>query len=176
MISRRSFLRLTVGAGLLASSGFILKGVFLPAELDAGERQTLEAFLDTLIPSDETPGALQLGVAEKILAKASGDSQYRRLIRKGCAWLDRRAGSKPGAGYSSLNEKRQEEIVGESAGSPAGSVPRIFFDIVRSDAFYYYYAHPASWTGLGYQGPPQPYGYPGYTEPGTFSRNGRTAL
>jgi hypothetical protein len=58
-LSRRSFLRLTLGAGLLASSGYILKDLFLPAQLYSGERETLQAFLDTLIPSDETPGALQ---------------------------------------------------------------------------------------------------------------------
>jgi Gluconate 2-dehydrogenase subunit 3 len=163
--SRRSFLRLTLGAGLLASSGYILKDPFLPAQLYSGERETLEAFLDTLIPSDETPGALQLGVARKVLAKASEDNQYRRLIRKGCAWLDRKAKERGGTGYAKLGERAREEVAAESAVAPAGSVARIFFERVRSDAFFHYYACPASWAGLGYKGPPQPHGYPDYNAP-----------
>lgn len=164
-LSRRKFLRLTLGVGLIASSGYILKGVFIPAQLDVRERRTFEAVIDVLIPSDETPGALQLGVAKKILHKASQDTQYRRLIREGCAWLDSKARSRGGAGYLSLHEGNREKVMEELAGSPAGSLPGIFFGQLRSDAFFHYYAHPASWKGLGYKGPPQPDGYPDYTEP-----------
>ena len=167
-LSRRRFIRLTIGVGLVASSGYIFKDVFLPAQLDAGERRTFESFLETLIPSDETPGALQLGVGKKILEKASQDVKYRRLMRDGCAWLNRRARERAGAVFLSLDESRREDIVGESAGSPAGSVPRIFFERMRSDAFFQYYAHPAAWKGLGYKGPPQPDGYPDYTSPQSF--------
>jgi hypothetical protein len=168
-LSRRRFLRLTLGAGLLASSGYILKDVLMPRPLDVGERRTVMAFLDTLIPPDETPGALQLGVAEKIVHKAAEDEQYRRLIRKGCSWLNRRAKSTGGVEYAALGEQRREALMGETADSPEGSVPRIFFERVRSDAFFYYYAHPASWAGLRYKGPPQPDGYPDYTRPRAFS-------
>ncbi len=164
-LSRRSFLRLTLGAGLLASSGYILKDIFLPAQLYSGERETLEAFLDALIPPDETPGALQLGVAGKILAEASEDNQYRRLIRKGCAWLDRKAKESGRAEYAALGERAREKVAEEAAVAPEGSLARIFFERVRSDAFFHYYARPASWAGLGYKGPPQPDGYPDYVAP-----------
>ncbi len=167
-LNRRKFLRLTLGMGLLATSGYILKGVYMPAQLDVREVTTFKAFLDSLIPSDETPGALQLGVGEKILKKASEDAQYRRVIREGCNWLDRRAKSRGGAGYSSLSLRRREELLGESAVSPQRSAARIFFECIRSDAFFYYYAHPAGWTGLRYKGPPQPEGYPDYTEAETL--------
>lgn len=150
---------------MLASSGYILKDLFMPARLNNGERGTIGAFIETLIPRDETPGALELGVAEKILDTASEDTEYRRLIRKGCGWLDRKAVGWGGSGYLSLGEHEREEVAGESAVAPAGSVPRIFFERVRSDAFFHYYAHPASWPGLGYKGPPQPDGYPDYTSP-----------
>ncbi|MEJ2696808.1 MAG: gluconate 2-dehydrogenase subunit 3 family protein [Candidatus Sulfobium sp.] len=164
-ISRRSFLRLTLGTGLLFSSGYILKDVFMPAQLGAGERRTLGAYLDTLIPQDQTPGAVQLGVPEKIFHAASEDAQYRRLVRKGCRWLDLRARRMGRDGFTSLGEREREEVAEESAGAPAGSVPRIFFERTRAYAFFHYYAHPASWEGLGYKGPPQPDGYPDYTKP-----------
>ena len=167
-LTRRKFLRLTTGIGLLASSGYILKDIFLPPQLDVAERRTLEAVLDTLIPSDETPGALKLGVSSKILDKASQDAQYRRLIRKGCSWLDRKASGRGASGYSSLDEGNREAVMGELAGVPDGSVAAIFFEQLRSDAFFHYYAHAASWRGMGYKGPPQPEGYPDYTEPQSF--------
>ncbi len=167
-MNRRNFLRLTFGTGLLASAGYILKEVFIPAQLDVGERRTLEAFLDTLIPATETPGALQLGVAEKILAASSDDAQYRRLIKKGCGWLDGKAKSRGVTEYLLLGEREREDVVGGAAGAPAGTLARIFFERLRSDAFYHYYAHPASWRGFGYQGPPQPDGYPDYIKPQSF--------
>lgn len=167
VITRRKFLRLTLGAGLVASSGYILKEVLIPSQIGTGERLTLEAFLETLIPSDLTAGALELGVARKILARASGDAQYRRLVKRGCGWLDGMAKRRGRAGYASLGEGQRDEVTGEAAAAPAGSVPRIFFEVMRSDAFFHYYANPASWEGLGYKGPPQPDGYRDYTEPQT---------
>lgn len=165
VITRRKFLKLTLGAGLVASSGYILKEVLIPSPIGAGERLTLEAFLETLIPSDLTPGALELGVARKILARASADARYRRLVKRGCGWLDGMSKRRGQAGYASLNESQREEVAGGAAAAPAGSVPRIFFEVMRSDAFFHYYANPASWAGLGYKGPPQPDGYRDYTEP-----------
>jgi hypothetical protein len=160
--SRRSFLRTSLGIGLLVSSGYVLKDLFLPAAIKPEERRTIEAFIDTLIPQDTTPGALQLGVAAKILAKAHEDGQYRRLARKGCEWLDRKAGTRRADGFFSLGGREREELVGQAAKAAVGSVPRIFFERLRADAFFHYYANPASWKGLRYKGPPQPDGYPDY--------------
>ncbi|MGE5300269.1 MAG: gluconate 2-dehydrogenase subunit 3 family protein [Acidobacteriota bacterium] len=160
--SRRSFLRVTLGIALLASSGYILKDLFLPSQIDPAKRRTLEALLDTLIPSDTTPGAVQLGVSRKILGKAFEDSEYRRLVRKGCDWLDRMAGDHKVNSFSSLGGREREELVGQAEEAPAGSLPRIFFERMRAEAFFHYYAHPASWKKIGYTGPPQPDGYPDY--------------
>ena len=160
--SRRSFLRLALGTGLLASSGYILKNVFFPSQITAREVKTLEAFLDTLIPSDETPGALELGVAERIRLLADKDYRYRRLLKSGCGWLDNKASERTADTFSSLNPDKREEVVREAAGSGRESLPRIFFERVRFDAFTHYYARPETWKSLGYKGPPQPEGFPDY--------------
>jgi hypothetical protein len=162
--SRRSFLRATLGIGLLASSGYILKEFFFPPQIGSAERRTLDALLDTLIPSDATPGAVQLGVARKIFDKASEDAGYRRLISKGCGWFDRKARGRGADGFPSLGEREREELVEQAEKADAGSVPGIFFERLRADAFFHYYAHPASWQGTGYKGPPQPDGYPDYAD------------
>lgn len=161
-VSRRSFLRISLGIGLLASSGYILKDLYFPSPLTAGEIGTLEAFLDTLIPADSTPGALELGVAGKILVTAREDAGYRRLIRKGCGWLDGKARGRKADSFFSLDGQGREILVAEAAEHAQGSLPRIFFERMRNDAFSHFYAHPASWKGLRYKGPPQPDGYPDY--------------
>jgi hypothetical protein len=161
-LSRRTFLRTSLGIGLLVSSGYILKNLFLPAAINSAERITLESFLDALIPADETPSATQLGVAGKILTQALEDSQYRRLIKKGCGWLDHKARQHGADGFHSLGNREKEKVVAEAADADADSLPGIFFARLRSDAFFHYYAHPSSWKGLGYKGPPQPDGYPDY--------------
>jgi hypothetical protein len=169
-LSRRSFLRLALGTGLLASSGYILKNVFLPSQITFRENKTLEAFLDTLIPSDETPGAIELGVAEKIRLLADQDYRYKRLLKSGCGWLDNKASEHAADTFSSLSPAKREDIVTEAAGSRHESMPRNFFERVRSDAFNHYYAHLETWKSLGYKGPPQPEGFPDYADVPTLAR------
>jgi hypothetical protein len=161
-LSRRELLRLTLGAGLLAASGYLFKDILRPADLAPGEEKTLAALLDTLIPADDVPGALQFGVAEKIQEKATTDRQYRRLVKRGCSWLEKRSKKLHATSFASLGEKDRDEILTMAAEAAAGSMQRIFFQQLRTDAFYYYYSHPGSWPQLGYDGPPQPGGFPDY--------------
>ena len=161
-LSRRELLRLTLGAGLLAASGYLFKDIFLPSDLSRNEEKTLAALLDTLIPDDDFPGALRLGVPEKIQEKARGDRQYRRLIKQGCSWIDRQAGRLCSARFAEIGEKERDRILASAMESDADSLQRIFFQRVRADAFSYYYSHPDTWQPLGYGGPPQPDGFPDY--------------
>ncbi len=162
-VSRRRFFRITLGIGLLAVSGHILKDIFLPASLTTREAATLEAFLDTLIPSDETPGASQLGIAGRLLTGIGKDRNYRRTIKEGCAWLNEKAKRYGAPDFAGLGEQQKEDIIAEAEAGPAGSLQRLFFEKLRSEAFSFYYACPETWKALAYQGPPQPDGYPAYT-------------
>ncbi len=161
-ISRRDFLRFVLGGGLLAASAYLFKETLRPSQLSRDEERTLEALLDTLIPADETPGALQFGVAEKIKAKVSEEDRYRLLIRKGCAWLDDTARKSNSKSFGVLSEKDRDLILESALKSDAGSVQRIFFQQIRADAFHYYYSDRRSWARIGYNGPPQPDGFPNY--------------
>ncbi len=161
-LSRRELLRLTLGAGLLAASGYLFRDIFLPSDLTRSEEKTLAALLDTLIPDDEIPGALQFGVMEKIREKARGDYQYRRLVKWGCSWIDSLAGRLHSLRFAVISEKDRDNILTIAMEGDADSLPRIFFQQMRSDAFYYYYSHPGTWPQLRYNGPPQPGGFPDY--------------
>lgn len=154
-----------MGVGLLATSGYFFLEVFRPSQLSHHETKTIEALLGTLIPDDETPGALKFGVSEMILSKAATQNKYRHIIKKGSDWLDRAAGKLSSTGFKDLREEERDFIVARAMGSQTDSLPRKFLGLMRADAFEYYYSNPRSWAQLGYNGPPQPNGFTDYYKP-----------
>ncbi len=161
---RRHFLGLSLILGLLAYARGLLGAVAKPA-LDDRPLKALAPFLDTLIPADESPAATALGVDRRLIDKAAGDASYRRLLAQGCRWLDRAARKLGAADFAALPDGGREAVVALFAAARRGSRPRIFFETTRSDAFFHYYAHSESWAGLGYDGPPQPAGFPDHAAP-----------
>lgn len=133
--------------------------------LDSSQSHCLEAWIDTLLPMDEvSPAASEFGVDADIANKARDDPSYLRLISKGCLWLDQQARKRGMQGFAQLDEAGRERIVSLAEQAKTRSVPRAFFERTRSDAFQYYYARPESWDMLNYAGPPQPQGFPDYTQ------------
>lgn len=162
--SRRRFLGLSLGAGLLAGIGFLFKKLFWSAPAQSPEFQTLAAYLDTLIPADEFPSATQLGVTERLMAQTEANDGYRQFIKKGCEWLDAQAKQYGAADFAALSEAQREQVVSLAATGKAGVSVQMFFDQTQAYAFIHYYAHPQSWRALGYGGPPQPQGFMNYTQ------------
>ncbi|MFO1195560.1 MAG: gluconate 2-dehydrogenase subunit 3 family protein [Burkholderiaceae bacterium] len=131
---------------------------------------TLRAYVDTLIPADETPPGSALGVDRALLAKGVR-RDYARLLELGLAWIDRAALAAHGQRFHLLGEAARDAIVGRAAAADAGSLPRVFFVRTRADAFHHYYGQPASWRDLGaYAGPPQPRGFPDFAAPARAKR------
>jgi hypothetical protein len=131
---------------------------------------TLGAWLDTLIPADETPSATQLGVDKLLITSARADGDYLALLTFGRIWLDLQARQHGVAGFAALDADAREAVAARAAGARPGSTQRRFFDITLQDALTCYYQQPASWPGLGYTGPPQPLGYMDYTRAPERSR------
>jgi hypothetical protein len=164
-LSRRRFLRVVLGTGLLAWSGVIFKKALWPAPLSDTERAVFSAYLQTLIPADETPGAVELGVDRKLSVQVDADRAYLRLVRKGCAWLNEQARATGGESFPGLDGTERDVVVALAAQAPSDSLVRIFFDRTRLDAFSEYYADPQSWAGLPYARSPQPLGFTDYQLP-----------
>jgi hypothetical protein len=159
-LPRRQFLKLALGAALLAWSGYLVQRILWPSALGKDELHTLAYYLDTLIPADQTPSATTLDVDKKIVAAATLDHRLRRLIKTGCAWLDAQAKDRYGVeNFSSLSETQREHVVALAAAEKMDTLPRVFLERLRQDAFFHYYAQPASWSELPYAGPPQPKGH-----------------
>ncbi len=121
-------------------------------------------FIDTLIPEDETPSASQLHMHTKLIGHAKTIKNYPALIRLGCDWLNLHANTTYALTFETLNEQQRIATVLLAEQSALGSIPRLFFDRIRTDLFQFYYADPQSWKGLGINSPPQPAGYPDYAD------------
>jgi hypothetical protein len=103
------------------------------------------------------------------MAKARPD--YHRLLERGLDWLNTQAQFKHGRNFAQLDEPSRDAIVGQAATAGYGTLPRVFFEQTRADAFFHYYGHPESWRGIvQYRGPTQPLGFLDYAQPPRTSR------
>lgn len=159
-LTRRAFLKLLAVASLLKYSPRLFAAPSL-----RGFEPTLAAFLDTLMPADETPSASDLNVDRSLLQKAEGDGDYRRLLLNGCLWLENTAHREYQTGFAALEERHRVSIVTLMEQDDAPAIARAFFRRLQNDLFEHYYSRPESWQGLGIDQPPQPRGYPGYSVP-----------
>lgn len=170
-ISRRLLLKAGLVTGLLALLGAIYgrwKGVGTGARvapLSDAERAVLISFLDSFIPTDEAPGALDLGVQHALLERVGRNRYLRQRFRQGVSWLNRQAEKLGGEEFSQLPPARREQII-HLAEHAAPHTPEFKFYLrFRHEAFRLYYADARSWPSLCYQGPPQPRGFPDYQQP-----------
>ena len=127
----------------------------------------LGAYVDVLIPSDETtPSASALGVDKQLLIVAQGKRAYQRLLELGLDWLNTQSRTDFGGNFADIDEGKREAVVRQAAAAAYNTLPRVFFERTRADAFSFYYSHPESWRGIAYyRGPPQPLGFLDYTKP-----------
>lgn len=127
---------------------------------------TLTAFIDTLLPAHgASPAASELGVARHMLAAASRQESYARLMRSGCAWLDAAARAAGGARFAALDEAAREAIVSAAEQDRSGGAITQFFFNAHRHAMELFYSHPRAWPALDYPGPPQPAGFLDHDRP-----------
>ena len=161
---RRQFLRTLVLLGSFLPAKVLLA---LPIEKQqqAGSLTALPAFLDTLIPEDISPSASQLNVGPDLINRARQESGFERLLILGCSWLNEQAQKQGHPLFENLDEASRIAIVKVAEQSADRSLPGAFFNAVQHYAFGIYYAHPETWVSLGFNGPPQPVGFPDYARP-----------
>ncbi len=125
--------------------------------------ESLSAYVDTLLPTDETLGAAALGVHGHLIEHAASIENYLKLLSLGCAWLDRQA--RPRKRFSHLPEPSRARVVKRAQSSTPGKIERLFFERTHDDLLGLYYANPKAWHGLGFAGPPQPFGFLDFDRP-----------
>lgn len=168
--SRRRLLKFSLLGGIMAAARGVFAAPMGVTLSPPDPLKSLPAFLDTLLPEDGTsPSASALGVHHRVVDGVRS-SRGRRLMAWGCAWLDREARRQGAADFTSLPQSARDAIVARAEAAPQDRGEYIFFDSVRTDAFRHYYSNPGSWPTLGYDGPPQPVGFPDHASPPNTSR------
>ncbi len=165
MILRRSFLQ-RIGGLLLLGSPTLLAADSKrgPARAVApGAAATLTAVIDLLIPADEVPGAVALGIDTQILASADGDRTFAALVRDGVHWFNAAARARGGASFLMLAEDDRIAVATRAEASPDSTGGRLFATL-RNRAMLLYYLHPRVIASFPYAGPPQPQGFPDFAQ------------
>ncbi len=158
MIPRRTLLKLT-GAALLT------RPAASAAKTPDGDRATITAYLDTLIPQDRlSPSASGVGIDAVIHRYIEADAQRAGFVAQGCRWLDEQARHQGADSFAAMPGEAREVIVAGMASAPGDAGPRMFFEMLRTHAMRLYYASPESWPSLGFDGPPQFDGFPDFDQ------------
>jgi hypothetical protein len=155
---------------------------------------TLVATIAALIvPTDDSPGATEAGVVNKLDKQAAGSEKMGRQYTDGLKWIDdfsrQRYGSEKA--FLTLNvgeqiaflrfientwamRKKEAKTLVQRLDKKidifwdthfgAGMQAR-FFSVIRRDVLRTFYATPIAWLDVGYFGPPQPVGYLDFFDP-----------
>lgn len=159
MIPRRTLLKLLPGVALLTRPGISAAGT------PEGDTATITAYLDTLIPEDRlSPSASGVGIDAVIHRHIEADAERAGFVAQGCKWLDEQARQQGGDNFAAMPGEARELIVTTMASAPRDAGPRMFFEMMRSNAMRLYYASPESWPSLGFDGPPQFDGFPDFDQ------------
>lgn len=84
---------------------------YKPQFFSDGEYAVVERLAEIIIPSDETPGAKEAGVAEFIDFMISRDRDQQYPFRTGISWLNAHSERLLGKPFPALSEKEQVEIL-----------------------------------------------------------------
>ncbi len=140
------------------------------------EFTTLAAICDRLLPQDDRPGELRIPIAPYIdqrLARSEGDGyRYENMpwddeaYCRGLAGVDAATSALFGRDhFTELGADEQDAVLARiEDGDPPGEewqhLPaERFFKLLMHDAVDTYYAHPAAWSEIGFQGPASPRGH-----------------
>ena len=123
-------------------------------------RPTLDAFVDSVIPRDETPGALDAGVADAVLATIQSQPEVARLLETGLEALERASRAHCGRLFASAStEDRQALLRALAEGreppgwGPEGPPVGPFWNVARGLVVRLFYGSPAGWAEVGFPGP-----------------------
>lgn len=164
--TRRTTLLVPIAVGLAA--GLPVASRATPVRGARDPWRALPSFLDTLMPADESPSATQLGLDGAF--RQLGRGRLKPVLDTACGWLDREARRRFGREFADLPQARRDVIVAFAAGAPPKSLPFRSFQFVHKVLIRLYYARPETWPSLGFDGPPQPAGFPDHADAPTTTR------
>jgi len=114
----------------------IRPAVYRPQFFTAAEYAMVERLTEIIIPSDETPGAKEAGVAEFIDFMVASDPEPQYPFRVGLTWLNAHAEKENGKRFVELTPEQQTSLL-EPLGFKDKARPGVesgvrFFSLMRS--------------------------------------------
>lgn len=133
--------------------------------LNPSLRATLEAVVDTIVPRDADPGAVDAGVPARIIAHLSTNPDARTLYREGLELVDRLARQTGASSFGALAGPARERILsslltGRNRPREAGEA---FVVRVRRDVLAFFWGSVTGQRVVDYR--PPLFGYPEYADP-----------
>lgn len=161
--------------------------------LDEHQCALIATLAAIIIPTGDEFGNLEIGVVDYIDKLMAEQKNKRTIYTQGLKWIDQFSQDKYGSGKVFLNLGLKQQIdllrlIDESHVMRHRSVSNIlhrihrkinviwddmfgagkhskFFSVIRRDVLAGYFSNPLSWKDIGYYGPPQPNGYPNFSNP-----------
>jgi hypothetical protein len=167
MIFRRNLLQRLGGLLLIGSSGLLASDSNFPAldtTPDGESAAAIRAIVDLLVPADDLPGAVGLGIDRQILTEASADPEFAGLLARGIRWFE--AADRPhrnGMRFAALPGADQISIAQSAEADQDTDGGRLFVSL-RRRTMLLYYAHPRVVASFPYAGAPQPEGFPDFAQ------------
>ena len=84
---------------------------YTPQFFSSGEYARLERLTELILPSDETPGAREAGVAEFVDFMVAHDTEQQAPLRAGLAWLDEQSGRQFARPFLGASEAQQVSLL-----------------------------------------------------------------
>ena len=134
----------------------IKPSVYRPLFFTAEEYALIERLADIIIPSDDTPGAKEAGVAEFIDLMTSRDPDLQHNFRTGLQWLNAHSRKSQGKPFLVLTPEQQtallEPLAYKKKFRPGEERGREFFDLFRENVIMGFYTSEVGLKELDFPG------------------------
>lgn len=178
-ISSLSFFCISDPALILADSikgkntGNRVSKKFISVKLEyfsAYQASIIDDVANMLIPSDDSPGAREIGIVFEMDKFVSKSNRTKKLFRNGIEWLDYMSDKLfDGDSFLNLTTEQKAEILKIADPVGASFITKVylflryrnireairFFRFLKSKTFEMFYSSEAGWSFVDYDGPPQ---------------------
>lgn len=135
------------------------------AETLASVSLRFAALVDTIVPADESPGAIDLGLDKQILEQISRNSVFFGRVESTLSALDGQSINQFHQLFLNLNLEQRTAIVNQLLQTRGRSTEdQIILSSLREKVITAFYRHQTAFDMLAYH-PPSQGGYPDYARP-----------
>jgi hypothetical protein len=124
---------------------------------------TFFAIVDTIVPADEDPGAVEAGVPQALRENFVREPWRKKEYREIVGAVDAAARARYGRSFAALDLEPRTEILHQLLRDKDAGDARSYLAFLRVAVLRQFYASPAGQSMIGYT-PPR-YGYPDYHRP-----------